>query len=257
MSKVEEYLDLHERVAMVTGAASGIGLASAEALAGQGADVVLVDLKGDHLRELATRIKKEFGVETWHKTVDITKVSQLSQLAAELEKTPGHVDILVNSAGVNLPQKAEEVTEEAWDLIQGVNLKGSFFCCQAIGRLMIKQNYGKIINISSQAGSRGLLYRAAYCSSKGGLDQVTRVLALEWSKHNIKVNSLAPTFLLTPFTEKMFQDDEFKKYVDSKLLVPRLAKLDDLTGAVVFLASRASDMMTGSVLFIDGGWTAH
>jgi 2-deoxy-D-gluconate 3-dehydrogenase len=250
-------LDLKGRRALVTGAASGIGLASAEALAGQGADVVLCDLKAEALPELAGKIAAYCSVKTAWRQVDITVKTKIDEMVESVLADEGPIDILVNSAGVNVPQKAEEVTEAAWDLVQSVNLKGSFFCCQAVGRSMIARGYGKIINISSQAGSRGLLYRAAYCSSKGGLDQISRVLALEWSKYGVRVNSLAPTFLLTPLTEPMFKDQAFKDYVDSKLLIPRLAKIEDLTGAIVFLASAASDMVTGTVLYVDGGWTAH
>jgi NAD(P)-dependent dehydrogenase (short-subunit alcohol dehydrogenase family) len=257
MPTVSSMLDLKGKRALITGAASGIGRAAAEALAGQGADVVLCDLKTGSLNAICREISEKSGVKAAWRGVDITKKAQIDQIFESVLKEEGPVDILVNSAGVNVPQKAEEVTEEAWDLVQSVNLKGSFFCCQAAGRSMIERGYGKIINISSQAGSRGLLYRAAYCSSKGGLDQISRVLALEWSKHGVRVNSLAPTFLLTPLTEPMFKDPAFKDYVDSKLLIPRLAEISDLTGAIVFLASPASDMMTGTVLYVDGGWTAH
>jgi 2-deoxy-D-gluconate 3-dehydrogenase len=254
---VSSLFDLAGRRALVTGAASGIGRSAASALAGQGADVVLCDLKDEALPELAASIAAEHGVKAAWRRVDITRKADIDAMVSDVLDKEGPVDILINSAGVNAPQKAEEVTEEAWDLVQAVNLKGSFFCCQAVGKSMLARGYGKIVNISSQAGSRGLLYRSAYCSSKGGLDQVTRVLALEWSHRGVNVNSLAPTFVLTPLTEPMFQDADFKRYVDSKLLIPRLAKLEDLAGAVVFLASRASDMVTGTVLYVDGGWTAH
>lgn len=257
MSKISSMLELKGKRALVTGAASGIGRAAVEALAGQGADVVLCDLKPEELPAIAERLAAENGVKAAWRKVDITSKANIDEVVASVLEKEGDIDILVNSAGVNVPQKAEDVTEQAWDLVQSVNLKGSFFCCQAVGRSMIAKGYGKIINISSQAGSRGLLYRAAYCSSKGGLDQISRVLALEWSKFGVRVNSLAPTFLLTPLTEPMFKDQSFKEYVDSKLLIPRLAKIEDLTGAIVFLASPASDMMTGTVLYVDGGWTAH
>ena len=249
--------DLAGRRALVTGAASGIGRAAAEALARYGAEVVLLDLNDAPLKELAESLTANYGVASYYRKLDITKKENIDQVVQDLHKQLGRLDILVNSAGVNLPQAAEEVDEVSWDLVQNVNLKGSFFCCQAVGKVMLTQKYGKIINITSQAGSRGLLYRSAYCSSKGGLDQITRVLAREWSSQGINVNSLAPTFVLTALTEQMFKDEDFKAYVDSKLLIPRLATLEDLVGPLIFLASRASDMMTGSVLYIDGGWTAH
>jgi NAD(P)-dependent dehydrogenase (short-subunit alcohol dehydrogenase family) len=123
------------------------------------------------------------------------------------------IDILVNNAGLNRPEWAEEVTEDNWDLVLNTNLKGLFFCAQAVGRVMIEQKKGKIINVSSDAGSVGLIKRAAYCASKGGVNQVTKVLAIEWAKHNINVNAIAPAFIETPLTAPMFKEPEFRDYV--------------------------------------------
>jgi len=138
-----------------------------------------------------------------------------------------------------------------------VNVKGVFLCAQAVGRVMIRQKKGKIINISSQSGSVGLIKRSAYCSSKGAVNQLTRVLALEWGKHNICVNALAPTFVETPMTYPMLQEKSFRDYVMGNIVLGRLCKPEDLTGGLIFLASDASDMVTGHILHIDGGWTAH
>ena len=164
-----------------------------------------------------------------------------------------HIDILVNNAGVNIPQWAVEVTEEAWDTIMDVNLKGVFFVAQAVGRVMIRQKRGKIINVSSQAGSVGLLRRAAYCASKGGVNLFTRVLAIEWAPHNINVNAIAPTFVETPLTGPMFQDKDFREYVMGNISLGRIGKPKDIVGAAIYLASAASDLVTGHVLLIDGG----
>jgi 2-deoxy-D-gluconate 3-dehydrogenase len=168
-----------------------------------------------------------------------------------------HIDILVNNAGINIPQWAVDVTEEAWDNIMDINLKGLFFVAQAVGKVMIQQKKGKIINVSSQAGSVGLLRRAAYCTSKGGVNLLTKVLAIEWAPHNIKVNAIAPTFIETPMTQPMFQDKSFRDYVLGNISLGRLGKPEDVVGAVIYLASEASDLVTGHVLLIDGGWTAH
>ena len=137
------------------------------------------------------------------------------------------------------------------------NLKGLFFCAQAVGHVMIEQKYGKIINISSDAGSVGLLKRAAYCASKGGVNLLTNVLALEWAPHNVNVNAIAPAFIETPLTEPMFRDQGFREYVLGNTPLGRVGQPEEVSGAVVFLASKASDYMTGHVMLVDGGWTAH
>ncbi len=249
--------DLDGKTAMITGAAGGIGLAISRTLARYGADVALCDIQKEPVQRAAADIATAWGVRASSQILDVTQKDSINAAVDAVVNEFGRIDILVNSAGVNIPQVAEEVTEEAWDKVLDINLKGTFFCCQAVGRVMIAQQGGKIINVSSQAGSVGLIRRSAYCSSKGGVDQLTRVLAVEWAKHNINVNSLAPTFLLTPLTEAMFKEPEFKAYVDANILFPKLATTEDLVGAAVFLASRAADMVTGTVLYVDGGWTAH
>ena len=257
MKKRGYEFDLSGKKAMITGSAGGIGLAIAEAFARYGADVALCDIQQEPLEEAAGKLAGEHGVLTRAYVLDVTKTADIEGVVGRIAADFGGIDILVNSAGINIPQIAEEVTENAWDKILDVNLKGAFFCCQAVGKVMIRQKSGKIINISSQAGSVGLIRRSAYCSSKGGMNQMTKVLAVEWAKHNINVNSLSPTFLLTPLTKAMFEEKAFKDYVDSNILFPRLASTDDLIGAAVFLAARASDMVTGTDLLVDGGWTAH
>jgi NAD(P)-dependent dehydrogenase (short-subunit alcohol dehydrogenase family) len=149
------------------------------------------------------------------------------------------------------------VTEKNWDDVLNINLKAMFFVSQAAGREMIKKGGGKIINISSQAGIVALPLRTAYCSSKGGVNQLTRTLALEWAKHNILVNAIAPTFVLTAFTEGMLKDKAFKKYVLDSIPLGRMATPDEIAYAALFLASDLSNMITGHILAVDGGWTAH
>ncbi len=197
------------------------------------------------------------GGEAFGLAGDLTEEQAASRLIDDAVARFGRIDILVNNAGMNVPQWAEEVTEEAWDRIMNVNVKGVFFCAQTIGKVMIRQKKGKIINISSQSGSVGLIKRSAYCSSKGAVNQLTRVLALEWGKHNICVNALAPTFVETPMTRPMLQEKSFRDYVMGNIVLGRLCKPEDLTGGLIFLASDASDMVTGHILHIDGGWTAH
>jgi 2-deoxy-D-gluconate 3-dehydrogenase len=189
--------------------------------------------------------------------MDVLKVSEIQDMVDASQKTFGKIDILVNNAGINVPQWAEEVTEEAWDRVIHTNLKGVFFAAQAVGRVMIRQKKGKIINISSQSGSVGLLQRAAYCSSKGGVNLLTKVLAIEWAKHNVLVNAVAPTFIETPMSKPMMGKEEFRKYVLGNIPLGHLGKPEDVIGAVIYLASESSNMVTGHILLVDGGWTAQ
>lgn len=172
-------------------------------------------------------------------------------------KAFGHIDILVNNAGVNITQWAVDVTEEAWDRVLDTNLKALFFCAQTVGKVMIRQKKGKIINVSSQTGTVAIPQRAAYCSSKGGVNQLTKLLAIEWAQYNINVNAIAPTFIETPFTKPMFEKEGFREYVLGNIPLGRVGTPDDVTGAVIYLASEASNMVTGHILLVDGGWTAH
>jgi 2-deoxy-D-gluconate 3-dehydrogenase len=172
-------------------------------------------------------------------------------------KAFGHIDILVNNAGINIPQWAVDVTEEAWDDILDTNLKGLFFCAQAVGKVMIQQRKGKIINISSQTGTVAIPERAAYCSSKGGVNLLTKVLAVEWAQYNINVNAIAPTFIETPFSKPMFENTGFREYVLENIPLGRIGQPQDVVGGLIYLASEASNLVTGHILLIDGGWTAH
>ncbi len=248
--------DLTGRVAVVTGAGRGIGSHVALALAKYGADLVLCSRTLSELENVAQEAR-DFGRNVLINQADLTIVSDINEMVAEAQRAYGHLDILINNAGINIPQKAEEVTEEAWDKIHNINLRGLFFCAQAVGKIMIQQKKGKIINISSQAGSVGLLQRAAYCSSKGGVNLLTKVLAIEWARYNINVNAIAPTFIETPFTKPMFEKEGFRDYVLKNIPSGRVGKPADVVGAIIYLASSASDLVTGHTLLIDGGWTAQ
>lgn len=250
-------IDLSGNIALVTGGSSGIGKASAIKLAELGADLVLWSRTESKLAETGNEILK-LGRKCGWDSVDVTKIDGMAEAVQKIRKDFGEINILVNSAGVNIPQNAEEVTLEAWETVMDTNIKGLFFCCQAVGKLsMIPRKRGIIINISSQAGKVALPFRAAYCSSKGAVDQLTRVLAFEWAKYNIRVNAVAPTFVETPFTKKMLVDEEFHDYVMNKIPLKRLATTDDVANAVCFLASNQSSMITGAVVPVDGGWTIH
>ena len=248
--------DLTGKVAVVTGGARGIGFAIAETLASYGADIVLVDRLHDELGT-AQKAIEELGRRALTIEADLTKVAEIQSMAEKAAAAFGHLDILVNCAGINIQQMAVDVTEEAWDKILDINLKALFFCCQAVGKVMIKQKSGKIINMSSQTGTVAIPRRAAYCASKGAVNMVTKLLAVEWAPYNVNVNAVAPTFVETKFTEPMFKDEEFKRYCLDNVLLGRLGKPADVAGAVLYLASSASDLATGHVLAVDGGWTAR
>lgn len=253
---VRSNFDLSGRVAIVTGAGRGMGYHIALALAKYGADLVICSRTVSELEKLGAEIQ-DLGRRVFIREVDIKKIPDINAMAIDAVDFFGHIDILINNAGINRPQWAEDVSEENWDDVMETNLKGLFFCTQAVGKVMIRQKKGKIINVSSQAGSVGLLQRAAYCSSKGAVNQLTRVLAIEWAKHNINVNAIAPTFIETPFTAPMFQKEGFKEYVLGNIPLGRVGKPEDVIGGVLYLASDASDLVTGHILLMDGGWTAQ
>jgi NAD(P)-dependent dehydrogenase (short-subunit alcohol dehydrogenase family) len=248
--------DLSGKVAIVTGAGRGMGCHIALALAKYGSDLVICSRTTSELEKTKEEIER-FGRKVLIHRMDVTKIPEIHFMVEESLMTFGHIDILVNNAGVNIHQSAVDVTEETWDQIIDTNLKGLFFCAQAVGNVMIQQKKGKIINISSQSGSVGLPQRAAYCSSKGGVNLLTKVLAIEWAKYNIHVNAIAPTYIETPMTKPMLEKEEFRKYVMGNIPLGRVGKPEDVIGAVIYLASEASSMVTGHVLLIDGGWTAH
>jgi NAD(P)-dependent dehydrogenase (short-subunit alcohol dehydrogenase family) len=247
--------DLSGKVALVTGAARGLGREYALALAKYGADLVVCDILPE-VENVKPEIEK-LGRRVLIQKVDLCKIPEIYAMVSESVKEFSHIDILINNAGINIPQWAVDVTEEAWDKVITLNLKALFFCCQAVGKVMILQKKGKIINISSTMGSVGLERRAAYSSSKAGVNLLTKVLAIEWAPYNINVNAIAPTFVETPLTKPMFEEQGFRESVLREIPMRRIAQTKDITGAVIYLASEASNMVTGHVLLIDGGWTAH
>jgi len=248
--------DLSEKIAVVTGAGRGLGYDISLALARYGAHVVACSRTESELETVAEKIKA-MGRQAIPVAMDLSDIRSVGPMVDRAVEAFGRIDILVNNAGINRPQRAEDVTEDNWDQVMNTNLKGLFFCAQAVGQVMISQKNGKIINISSDAGTVGIPGRAAYCASKGGVNLVTKVLAIEWAQHNINVNAIAPAFIETPLTEPMLKDPTFNKYVLENTPLGRVGKPKDVSSAAVFLASEASDYITGHILLIDGGWTAH
>jgi 2-deoxy-D-gluconate 3-dehydrogenase len=246
------------KVAFVTGAGSGLGQASAIALAQAGADVALTELPAKEEAAQATvRLIEAAGHRALAVLLDVTRLKMIDEAVDTVLKHFSRIDVLVNNAGINVPRLALDVTEDDWDRVLDVNLKGAFFVAQAVAKkAMVPQGGGKIINIASQNGIIGYIYRAAYCSSKAGVVNLTRVLALEWAKYHINVNAIGPTFLETPLTRPMFEDPEFRADVLRRIPLGRIGKPEDVVGAVVYLASPAADLVTGHTLLVDGGWTA-
>lgn len=249
--------DLHGKVAVVTGAGSGLGRAIAVALARHGADVAVTELPEKSALAAETVVEiLATGRRASAIPLDVTDLGSIDALVPAVVRSLGRLDILVNNAGLNIQRHALEVTEQDWDRVLDVNLKGLFFCSQAAGRHMVGNGGGCIVNIASQMGLVGYWRRAAYCSSKAGVVNLTRVLAIEWAAHGITVNAIAPTFVLTPLTAPMFEDAEFKADVLARIPLGRLADPDDIANAAVYLASPAAKMVTGQTLAVDGGWTA-
>lgn len=249
---------LDGRTAIVTGAGSGLGRAAAIALADAGADVVITELPGKEAaaEETAAAVRAA-GRRALTFPLDVTQVASIQTFVGRVIEEWGRIDILVNNAGINIPRLAVDITEDEWDRVLDTDLKGVFFCSQAVGRHMIERGGGgKIINVSSQMGVVGYRYRAHYCSAKAGVINLTRVLAFEWADYQINVNAVAPTFVETPLTAPMFEDPSFRQEVLSRIPLGRLGTPVDVAGAIVYLASPAADFITGHALLIDGGWTA-
>ncbi len=209
----------------------------------------------DDLNDVCDAIRAT-GRQAYSTELDLPGLDSIDAMVNEVTESAGRIDVLVNNAGINVPNDAFDVTEEEWDAVQGVNLKGLFFTSQRVGRQMRRQKRGRIINIASQNGVVGYYKRAAYCSSKGGVVNLTRVLALEWAPFGINVNAVGPIFTLTPLTQSTFDDPDLRKDIESRIPVGRVGQPEDVTGAVVFLASPAANMITGHTLLVDGGWTA-
>lgn len=248
--------DVKGQVALVTGAARGIGRACALALARSGADVALGlrDAKtgGDLAREIEATGRRALRLP-----MDMTRLDEVRSAVDAAVAHFGRLDILVNNAGVAPENAAESVREQDFDLTVAVNLKGTFFASQAAGRVMIRQKYGRIVNLGSQAGFVALPTESVYCMTKAAISHLTRCLAVEWGRHNITVNAVAPTFIHTPGTEECLSNDAFRADVLSRIALGRIGEPMEVAAAVVYLASPAAALVTGTTLLIDGGWTAR
>jgi NAD(P)-dependent dehydrogenase (short-subunit alcohol dehydrogenase family) len=235
--------DLDGRVALVTGASRGIGHDLALALQGAGAAVVSGVRSGDAPTESVP--------------IDLRDVESIRAAVDAVVERHGRIDVLVNNAGVGTNHDALDATEEEWDELLDVNLKGLFFTCQAAGRHMVQAGYGRIVNMSSQAGHVGIRRHAGYSASKGGVELLTKVLALEWGAHGVTVNTVAPTFVRTPGTAERLDRPEFLQDVLTRIPIGRVGTTSEVAAAVIFLASESAGLVNGTSLVVDGGWTAQ
>lgn len=249
-------MDLSGKVAIVTGSTRGIGFGIAYALASAGANLVIVSRNQTDCERAAESVRG-LDREVLPVAADLTRLDDINRLANTAMDRFGFIDILVNNAGTASTKRAEDITEEEWDHILNLDLKSVFFCSQAVGRHMIKQQKGKIINIASISGLVGDRQVLPYCAAKGGVVQITKALALEWARHNIQVNALCPGYVKTSMNKKDLAQEKIYDHIISKIAMRRLGEVSDLMGAAQFLASEASNYMTGQTMVIDGGWTAE
>ena len=243
---------LRGKRALVTGASSGIGLACAVALAEHGAEVTLAARSGDKLREIVDKMQ----AENWSARAMELDVSDVEATTEAVAKA-GPFDILLNSAGLARHSPALETTEADFDAVQQLNIKGAYFLTKAVADGLVKAGRGgSLINISSQMAKVGGIDRAVYSATKHAVEGFTKSMAIEWGPKGIRVNTICPTFIVTPLTKQTFERPDRKAWVEEKIKLGRIGEVEDIMGAAVFLASDASSLITGSALLIDGGWTA-
>ena len=249
--------DLTGRVAIVTGAGRGLGRAIALGLARYGADLVLAARTTPEIESLAGEIRGLGGRAVTVRT-DIARKAEVEAMVAAALGLTGRIDVLVNNAGVDFNQPALDYDEGEWDRILGTNLKGYFLCSQAVGRVMVGQRAGSIVMNSSIYGSVGAPDNLPYGASKGGVNQLTRMLAIEWAPHGVRVNAIAPGYM-TPMSRAPGEpgpSEALERFVKERTPLARRGRAEELIGPVVFLASEAASYVTGCVLAVDGGWTA-
>lgn len=246
---------LKNKIAIITGAGSGIGRAIALAFSKEGAKVAIADLSEERGQETVKQIKKQDGEAIFIKT-NVSKSGDINKMVETCLNHFGRIDILVNNAGIYEACNLHEMSEQDWEKIIDVNLKGVFLSSKRVIPEMLKQNKGKIINIASIAGLVGFAQSSAYCASKGGIIALTREMALEYAPKKINVNCLAPGIIKTAMTKDMLADPSTKKFLESSTLYPRLGEPEDIAQAAVYLASDESDFVNGEVLVVDGGWLA-
>lgn len=249
--------DLSGKAAIITGGSKGLGLAMAAGLASAGAKVMLVNRNSEEGLKAARELNQDYGVQAISFAADITDQTQTEAMAKLAIDTFGQIDILINSAGINIRGPIDEITAEDFHKVMNVNVNGTWLCSRAVTPYMKKNGGGKIINLASTLGLVGLANRTPYASSKGAVVQMTRALALELAPFNINVNAICPGPFLTEMNIAIAHTEEAIKMVVGATALGRWAKLKEIQGAAIFLASDAASYMVGSMLTVDGGWTAR
>jgi gluconate 5-dehydrogenase len=249
-----DWFDIRGKVALVTGASKGLGKAMAMGLAKAGADLALCARDLDELEKSRAEAGSH-GVTARIYRMDVLARASIRETVDAIVRDFGRVDILVNNAGVNVRKPVTQLAEEEWDLVLDTNLKGYFLVAQAVAPHMIQRGKGKVINIASILGTVALDNQVAYASSKGGIVQMTKVMAIEWAKHNVNVNAIGPTYFETPLVAALRDDPERFRFINERTPMGRWGQPEELEGTLIFLASQASDFITGQTIYVDGGWT--
>ncbi len=253
---MQDLFSLQGKVALITGAAQGIGREIALGFAQSGADIVGVDINEERLQKLKGEVE-DLKRRCLVLKVDLVQPENIDRMVADALTAVGRIDILANIAGVNVHKPAEDMSEKDWDFVLDVNLKALFFCCQAVGKVMLRQGSGRIINMSSSFGIVGFGGRTAYAASKAAVANLTKTLALEWSAKGINVNAIAPGPVWTEARHELFSNPEFYGNLIKKVPINRTAKPAEIVGPAIFLASEASSFVTGETLLVDGGFCAQ
>lgn len=249
--------DLTGRAAIITGGSKGLGSAMAEGLASAGANVLITSRHQEEVTATAAQIEKDYGTRAIGMQADVTNPEQVAAMTERAISEFGKIDILINNAGINIRGPIDELTLEEFQEVQNVNVTGPWLCVKSVVPHMKQAGYGRIINLASTLGLVGLANRTPYTASKGAMVQMTRALGLELSEFGITCNAICPGPFLTPMNEPFAETEEIKKFIVGAVALNRWAKMEEIQGAAIFLASDASSYMTGSMVTVDGGWTAR